>query len=155
MLGMGKIDIIYGTIMMILSIVFFIMTFSFPQESSGINPRAFPRFVIISTFILSGILIVQGFLRIKKDRTEEKKPPLSRKTILRIAALAIGGMVYTLLVGRIGYVIATPLLIALTMVLFEERRWLRVVTVSVLTTVIMYYLFRGIFRVPLPRSIFW
>ena len=60
-----------------------------------------------------------------------------------------------MLIDKIGYLIATPVLIAGAMLIFNEKRWYRVLLVSVLTTLVLYILFRMVFRVPLPRNPLW
>jgi len=37
------------------------------------------------------------------------------------------------------------------MLVFDEKRWLKIVATSIITTSLLYILFRIIFRVPLPR----
>jgi len=50
-----------------------------------------------------------------------------------------------------GYVVATPPFIAGIMLVFNEKRWYKIVATSIITTSLLYILFRIIFRVPLPR----
>jgi hypothetical protein len=41
------------------------------------------------------------------------------------------------------------------MLVFNEKKWYRIVWVSILTTALLYGVFRMIFRVPLPRFSLW
>ena len=152
---MGKIDIVYGLILGVISLIFFAATLSFPATSGGINPRIFPLVVIAATFGLSALLIAEGVRRVLRGTgTSEKSLPRG-KTALKLAALVAGGLLYTAVLETAGFVVATPPLTALAMYLFGERKPVRIIAVSLLVSVILYFVFRGIFRVPLPRSIFW
>ena len=152
---MAKIDILYGALMGAVSALFFAVTMKFPERSGGVNPRAYPLVIISAMFLLSLLLVGRGILGIVKKTETAKKGKLERKTVFRLGILASSGLVYAAVIETVGYLIATPFLIALAMVLFEEKKWYRILLVSVLTTVILYYLFRVIFRVPLPRTFFW
>jgi uncharacterized membrane protein len=61
------------------------------------------------------------------------------------------GYAYTRLLPVTGYVVATPPFIAGIMLVFRERRWLKIVATSIITSSLLYILFRIIFKVPLPR----
>ncbi len=152
---MGKIDIAYGLILGAVSLVFFAATLSFPAASGGIDPRVFPLVVIAGTFALSVLLIAQGALRIRSGTEAAEKTLPRGRTALKLAVLVAGSLAYTAVLEAVGFVAATPPLTALGMYLFGERRPVRIAAVSLLASAILYFVFRGIFRVPLPRSIFW
>ncbi len=152
---MGRIDIVYGVLLGALSLLFFAETLSFPRSSGGINPRVFPLIVLVSLLGLSAGLAVQGLLRARREKAGSE-PTLPRgKTAVKLVVLAGGGLAYALLVEPLGFILATPILIALAMVLFGERKPLRIALVSLAASAALYFLFRGVFRVPLPRSFFW
>ncbi|HSV56190.1 MAG TPA: tripartite tricarboxylate transporter TctB family protein [Magnetospirillaceae bacterium] len=150
---MGRIDVVYGMLLGIVSIVFLVLTAGFRVSAGGIDPRVFPRIVVGTLLALSAGLVIRGIAHLRKDSPGPAPLPVS--TSSRLALLAGGGAVYALLMGIVGYLVATPPLVALTMVLFGERRVTRIVFVSLLTSVILFFLFRNVFRVPLPRTILW
>ena len=156
---MAKLDIFYGALIGGIAVVFFALTSSFPSVQRGLDPRVFPRFVSICTFILSMVLIGKGVKALVKEQAGTERTTrerlLDRPAVLkRIIWLFLIGLGYVLIIEKVGYVISTPFLIAATMVLFGEKRFLRILLVSVLTTGVLFVLFRMIFRVPLPVSIF-
>lgn len=152
---MGRIDIVYGVLMGALSLLFFMETLSSPTSRGGINPRTFPLIVILSLFGLSAVLGIQGLLRTLRDRSSAP-PTLPRgRTAVKLAVLVAAGAAYTLVLEPVGYILATPVLITVTMVLFGERRPVRIAILSLAASAALYFLFRGVFRVPLPRSILW
>ncbi len=167
---MGKIDVICGLLAGAVSLLFYIGTLSFPDMSIGINPRAYPIVIIVAAFALSVLLIVQGAMKMRREKASEKglrgeaegaaemaaARTLPRgKTAWYLVILAVGMVLYALTLEGLGYVIVTPFLTALTMYLFGERRPFRIILVSVLVSIVLYWVFRSVFRVPLPRSFIW
>jgi putative tricarboxylic transport membrane protein len=150
---MAKLNVLYGAVIGFLAALFFYATTAFPEKERGWNPRIFPRFICICTFVLSVILIVRGIIKWHSDKEEgEQKETrkLDRAQVRRILVLFAVGMLYVLAVNWLGYLWITPFFIAGTMLCFKEKRVLRIVLVSVLTTGILYFVFRIVFKVPLP-----
>ena len=156
---MGKIDVICGLLAGAVSLLFYIGTLSFPDMSIGINPRAYPLVIIVAAFALSVLLIVQGAMKMRREKgTAEVAAArtLPRgKTTWYLVVLTAGMLAYALSMEDLGYIVVTPFLTALTMYLFGERRPFRIILVSVLVSIILYWVFRSVFRVPLPRSFIW
>ncbi len=64
---------------------------------------------------------------------------------------AIIAFAYTRVIDYVGFIPSTLFLLAATVFLFKERRWHVIALVSILGTSVYYYVFRIIFKVPLPR----
>lgn len=152
---MGKIDMICGLLTGAVCVLFYVGTLSFPKSSIGVNPRAYPLVIIFSAFALSVTLIVRGALKMRNEKGPAEKTLPRGKTALYLVILAAGMLAYALSLESLGYIVVTPLLMALTMVLFGERRAFSIILTSVLVSIVLYWLFRSVFRVPLPRSIIW
>ncbi len=150
------VDIVYSAVLLALSAVLFAATFSFPKLTVALSPTVFPRFVTVGLFILSFILLLQALGRgLSRRRETARREAVPRSFILRFILLAADTLVYALLLEPAGYLLATPPCLAIAMLLFGDRKWLRILLVSMLGSVILYAVFRMIFRVPLPRSIIW
>ena len=153
---MGKTEIFFGAFLMVVSVVVFAMTFQFPQQTIALPPTIFPRFVSTCLFILAMILFIQGWLGAKQHSEGNKvENTLTKGFFIRLVLMIILAFVYTQILPLTGYVLATPPFIAGTMVLFNEKRWGWIVAVSLITSVLLYILFRMLFRVPLPRFSLW
>lgn len=149
---MGKIEIIFGVFLMMLSGVLYSLTYQFPEQTLAFSPKIFPRFVSTCLFILSAILVFQGIRGVQKTSREKRSELTIDKTFLmRLLSGILMGYAYTQLLSVTGYVVATPPFIVGIMLIFNEKRWLKIVATSVITTSMLYILFRIIFRVPLPR----
>jgi len=156
---MSKVNILYGTLTAILAVVFFVSTFTFPSEQRGLDPRMYPRFISICFFALSVGLIVSGVKARKGSDQEREKHPWveiffspARKRIWGIFLSALG---YVAIIDTVGYLVATPPFLALSMLFFGEKKVWRILVTSILTTALLFWLFRVIFRVPLPVSSLW
>jgi putative tricarboxylic transport membrane protein len=155
---MAKANLIIGSLFFLLALLMFVFALDFPKPRvSGLSPRVFPQFVAVCTMLCSGLLIIKSFRGFAGPGTGEQEKKVERDSVfaVRFSALSAVGLLYVLLIDKIGYLIATPLLIAGTMLIFNEKRWYRVLLVSVITTLVLYTLFRNVFRVPLPRNPWW
>lgn len=149
---MGKKDIFLSIIFIVISITIYILTYQFPQQTVALSPKVFPRFVSTCLFILSITLLIQGIAGVKKNSEQKKVQPMFYKAfILRLLLMILLAFFYTRILPLIGYVLATPPFIAGAMLLFNEKRWIWIIAVSIITTALLYVLFRMIFRIPLPR----
>lgn len=148
-------EIIFGAVFMLMSIFFFAMTFTFPEITIALSPKVFPRFVTICLFLLSSLLLAQGIAKQRKAQPTRPAVKLDRSYLLRFVLIAAAGFFYTRIIGYAGYIAATPPFIAAAMLVFAERKWYRIVLVSIGTTAVLYVVFRMVFRVPLPRFGLW
>jgi putative tricarboxylic transport membrane protein len=146
---MEKTEIYFGVALMALSTLFFGLTFEFPRQTLAMSPRLFPRAISAGLFVLSAVLVLQGW----RGRAKGEAGAGGKADVpwVRFGLMILVAFLYTRLLERAGYVLTTPLLIAGLMVLFDERRWRWILPVSILTTVVLYVLFRMVFKVPLPR----
>jgi putative tricarboxylic transport membrane protein len=152
---MGASEIVFGSIFLSLSVLFFALTFQFPEVTIALSPTVFPRFVTASLAFLSLLLLAQGILKRLDGRGEKRRVQMDRPYAIRFVLLSTIAFVYTRILETTGYLMATPLFIAGTMLVFNEKKWHRIVWVSILTTAVLYGVFRMIFRVPLPRFYLW
>jgi hypothetical protein len=152
----GKKEIFFGTFLMILSVAVFALTFQFPKQTIALPPTVFPRFVSTCLFILATILLIQGILALKHNSGHTKPlRVLDKSFLLRFTFMTILAFAYTRILPLTGYVITTPPFVAGTMLLFNEKRWGRILAVSAVTSGLLYVLFRMLFKVPLPRFDLW
>lgn len=149
---MGKKEIFFGVLLMIVSITMFALTYQFPKQTLALSPKVFPRFVSTCLFLLAAVLTLQGLVGTQKH-SEQSKVAVSfdKKFIVRFILVTLLAFGYTRILPVLGYLLTTPFFIAGTMLIFNEKRWMWVVTVSVVTSGFLYVLFRMIFKVPLPR----
>jgi len=141
---------------MIISMTIYVLTYQFPQQTVALSPKVFPQFVSVCLFILSLVLLIQGVTGVKKE-SEQKKVKLALNNIflLKMLTMIILAFFYIRVLPLTGYKIATPLFLAGSMLLFNEKRWFMIVIVSIVATALLYILFRIVFKIPLPRFNFF
>jgi putative tricarboxylic transport membrane protein len=154
--AMGKKEIIIGVFLLILSAVFYVLTYQFPHQTLAFSPRIFPRFASACLFIISSVFLIQGIIAVRRSSREKRSTPsidkaLHKAFLMRLSLGILVGYAYTRLLPITGYVVATPPFIAGIMLVFNEKRWLKIIATSIIATGLLYILFRIIFRVPLPR----
>ena len=137
---------------MIISMTVYVLTYQFPKQTVALSPKVFPQFVSACLFILSLVLLIQGITGVKKE-SEQKKVKLALNNIflLKMLTMIILAFFYIRILPLTGYIIATPLFLASSMLLFNEKRWFMIVIVSIVATALLYILFRIVFKIPLPR----
>lgn len=149
---MGKKEIFLSIIFIVISITIYILTYQFPQQTVALSPTVFPRFVSACLFIISLTLLIQGIAGIKRDPEQNKvKLTLNKAFIIRLLLMIFLAFFYTQILPLIGYVLATPPFVAGAMLLFNEKRGIWIIAVSIITTALLYILFRIVFKIPLPR----
>jgi len=149
---MGKKEILLSIIFMIISITIYLLTYQFPKQTVALSPAVFPKFVTAGLFILSVALLIQGIAGVKKYSEQKKvELTLNKIFIIRLLLMITFAFLYIQILPLAGFILATSLFLAGLMLLFNEKRWFRVMAVSIITTALLYILFRIVFKVFLPR----
>ncbi|MRG84851.1 tripartite tricarboxylate transporter TctB family protein [Salinibacillus xinjiangensis] len=134
-------DAITGLFLLLLSIVFGLITLQ-------LDPRIvrYPQIVLVILGILSSCLIIKEIR--KKDKSVKQFYWINIfKTILLFAVIYI----YLTTIDLIGFVTASTLLmIVLMMISNSYWKWYWILTSSLLTAILIYFVFGQIFYVPLP-----
>lgn len=149
---MGRIDLYIGLGLMAVAATFFALTFQFPKQTLAMPPTLFPRIISTGLFILAGLLVFQSWKKKGITAKTQEKVSLPWARFIFMILLAF---LYTRLLEAASYILATPFLIAGLMIIFYEKRWSWIISVSMAVTFILYILFRIIFKVPLPRFEFF
>jgi hypothetical protein len=148
---------VIGILLMFLSGLFFAGTWTFFDDGGYVSPRVFPRIISGCMFILASIMVCQSLIEhrnagIKKNGGNSGiEKNIGTSAWWRIGAAVLVAFAYTQLIESLGYLISTTFFLAATIILFKEKRWYVVASVSILGTAIFYSVFRLIFKVPLPR----
>ena len=126
----------------------------------AVNSRTFPTICAVVIGLLSLCLIVQSVLGLRKapepTKEELEAEKKERKRLLDVLAAIILVMLSILLLEPVGYLIVTPLfLFALIMLITPKsvRKPVKFIVLSVVTSVLVYVVFRYGFSVQLPMGI--
>lgn len=137
--GIGIGIVLFGIFILINSL-------NMPNMPLGLGPGDFPEIVSVGLIICGIILAVQSLRSLEKPKKIYAKESL--KDILVIIFLSL---LYVYLVSYIGFLYLTPFLMFVTMYLFGYRKIPYAIAISIVFTLLVYYIFYGIFKVPLPQ----
>lgn len=147
-------EMISGTIFAVLGAVlwFLIPTQVQTLEKTVINAQTFPRIAIGGLFLFSVGLLLEGlFAREKKEVyiTKESFRSVAFKKELRSILFALFLIAYCFLVGHLGYVVTTVLLVLAVMLFYGARKWYYY-AIPLGMVGIVYYVFKVLLRISLP-----
>ena len=133
-------------------LLFLIPTQVQTQEKTVINAQTFPRIAIGGLFLFSVGLLLEGlFAREKKEvyNTKESFRSVAFKKELRSILFALFLIAYCFLVGHLGYVVTTVLLVLAVMLFYGARKWYYY-AIPLGMVGIVYYVFKVLLRISLP-----
>jgi len=165
-------DIITGTVLMALSIVMFVMTFNIEAlTDSRVGASFIPRIISVLIAIMSIPVIVTGFGRRGGDKADKinsvsdsdetshsktEEPLEKENSYIYVIVTIVLLFVYLYLIPIIGFLIATSAYLIIQMLIFSEwtiKNMRRYAVISIITSTIIYYVFRNAFYVMLPAGI--
>ncbi|MEY3612987.1 MAG: hypothetical protein RJB14_2709 [Pseudomonadota bacterium] len=154
-----------GPLLSVFSVAWLWLTFQYIPASNTPGepgPQAFPIVLGCALLLLGLSITVSDFARKgdaapgqNKASADDKAAPAGHE--LRIVLGTFGLlMLYAFLMEKLGFLVSTPLVLALTLVgLLRIRRWAFVAKMSVGTTLVCWLVFVVLLRVPLPRGSWW
>lgn len=152
-------DFLTGLITIVIGIVYGIMSYMLKRSPMGnpLSPSIFPL-ILACGMVLFGIILLlrsdlettkRAFAKVKATTTANDK--LSHQMIFATVAAAV---VYALLFERVGYVIATFLFMGFMLTITNGKKWLLNVIISLVFSIVVYYVFSYLLGVILPKTPF-
>ncbi len=118
------------------------------MDPSG--PAAMPRLVAVLMVLIGLAHIIGAVCVMKSDKTPPKKAQGRKTPVIIICAACIA---YYFVIEPVGYLFATPLLIAAIMASVGERKVPRIVGMSVGTTLVLFAIFNYVLAVRMPLGL--
>lgn len=157
-------DIQSGILLLLVSGVMFVATLSFKKmTTTQIGPAFMPQVISILIALVSLAVIYEGYKKvkagkevdssIKNDDAEGTDKGVSYKPVIVSFILMA---FYVVIMPVIGFLITTAVFMFIQMMVLSsklERRWLLFAVVSVVSSVIIYYVFRNVFYIMLPSGL--
>ena len=116
-------------------------TWKVSAASGSLSPRVYPRAVFTCILICGAIILGRTLFKMflsKKDSAAE----LDRMIDMHFLTL-----IYIFALRAFGFLFTTPVFLFLAMLLFGERKWLRMVIISIVGTAVLYLFFVQIMSV--------
>ena len=129
----------------VLGIIFSIICHYGFKVEWKLSPYLFPLFISIMLCILSISLILSSFSGLKEAKREKG----DRKTFL---LFLLECAIYLIVLRYLGFLISTMLLLCAIVQLLGEKSWWKIILISVVTSLIIYFLFGVYLGVMLPKG---
>ena len=153
---MGLRNIVGGVVILGLTLYYGGLATLLPKRTTtdAPGPHFFPYLITVSILFLSAMLILQGVRGLKDsgglaDLRPERPPANQNFSIVRAAA----GLLFTGLYF-FALSVSTPVFFAALMWVTGERRPHVLLGLAVIVPMFLFFLFRDLFQLPLPRGSF-
>jgi len=121
--------------------------------AAQMGPAFWPRFLLGSLILLSGIVSVGIISKIVKEKAwGESLMTMDRGKVRFFAAIGLS-VAYLVLLPVLGFIAITPIFMIAFMVLLGEKSKGWIIGVSIAMTVVIVVLFTKAMYVPLPRGV--
>lgn len=117
-------------------------------DSGAPSPRVLPTIFLAIILVCSAVLIIQSLV-FKKEKIVEFDWNVQKPMIVLVALMCV----YPVLIGYIGYVVASIICFPLALFYIGERKKLPYV-VAVVAAVLIYLMFKQVFNISLPACPF-
>lgn len=118
-------------------------TWKVSAASSGISPRVYPRAVFTMLMLCGAVILIRTLMKTlpRGKRFNEGLEQMVDIHLVKVAATIVLMVLYIFALRAIGFLLATPVFLFLSMLLFGERKWLRMIIISVVGSVVLYLFF--------------
>lgn len=139
-----------GLVLLLIGVIGIFDGLRLNRASYAVNDAYGPGWYLL---IISAIMILGGvyFLYQSFKNSSQESKAISFKFMFGPAALAIGSMALScILMPIIGYYASTALFLAITMRIFGEQSWIKLVLIGALAGSAYWFLFVRLAQLPLP-----
>ena len=148
---MKKVNIILSALLIGFGLFYAYLTANLPDRNlpNTLGSDFMPWVLAGCLFFLSLLLLIKTVFG---GSPEQFDFSISPKEGFGVIFLTVCVFAYVKLMILIGFVLATPIFLALLMLITGSRKWKEIVIVSIFATFSIYLLFQKIFQVILPRG---
>ncbi|MCM3716507.1 tripartite tricarboxylate transporter TctB family protein [Alkalihalobacillus oceani] len=144
-------NIVIGCIVICLSFVFYIYTFSFPDVSQGYtNPATVPIIYSILLAILGFILIIKGWNERKGTQTKSDRQRQNKLVFVFMGVFII----YILGVIYLGFYLSTFLFLVTCLIMTRVKKIIWLIGIPIRAIMFVYIIFGKLLRIVLPTGFF-
>ena len=111
--------------------------------------RSYPLVLLIISYIMTIYLLVSSVYKMKK---EDKQPTQVVEQAKIIIPYCLMIAVYLFLMGKIGYIASTVVFMISSLLYLKLKNKILMIALSVVMTVILYFVFTNFLTVILPRG---
>lgn len=139
-------NLIEGLIIALLSIFFITESLKlYGNQTWALSPALFPLIITVSTLLLSILSIFKG-LKEKNTNTQSSK----KANFKRLGLIILISFLYLFTLPKIHFLLSSVIYLFLFLLILGERKWWVLVSISILTPLLIQYLFGNLLNVFLP-----
>lgn len=146
----NKVDFFTGLGIEALSALVYYSASQMPSVELGLGAGGFPKFIAVCLMIFAALLSIKAFINIRKGKKDAKR--LDAKELAYAGLLAAAFALYIVVIRYLGYIISTSVFFFIFMLIYGQRKWLRMCIISVSFSVAVFFLFEKVFYIMLPRG---
>jgi hypothetical protein len=120
-------------------------------SNPAMSSRLYPYVISIGLGIVGAAMMIAEL--VNKKAWIKSKNLINQTAIIRVLALFGIALLYYWLMGILGYILTSMLILPALMLFYGYRQYKVIVIVSIAFPLIMYYLFVTFMYVPLPKGI--
>ena len=148
---MNKPNIVSALIGVAISTYILLAASRFPSiPGSMIGPGYFPVMLAIGLMCTSMILLIQAIL--KKGKLEYSKLDVKSPELIRSFLSLVATVLYAILMQFTGFIVATVFYLFYLMYLLKNRNIKQMTILSVLISIAVYIVFKGVLNLTLPTG---
>ena len=157
-------DVFSGVILLMAAVGMFVTTYSFEALTvSKVGPEFMPRVIALLIAVTSIAMIVSAFNKMRREKIEnaqildEEMDSSGEKSYTSVLVSVLLMVGYFVLMPYIGFLIMTTIYLFLQMLLLSDKSNKKIVlffAISIVSSLVTYFIFRSIFYVMLPSGIF-
>lgn len=158
---MGLRNIVGGVVILAFTLYYGGLATLLPKRTTtdAPGPHFFPYLITVSIIALAVMLLIQGVWGLKDsgglaDLRPEKPSANENFSIARAAAGLLLTGLYFFALPTFGFFWSTPVFFAALMWVTGERRPLILLGLAIFVPLFLFFLFRDLFQLPLPRGSF-
>ena len=141
------IDIAVSLLVYALAVLVFIASASFKATAdASLNPDVWPRIVCVLMCLVATVQLVNAL----RGKIATNVTVANKKEVLAAIALIV---LYGLLLRTVGYVLCSLVLMVCLLKLFHTKKLWVYIVLPLATTLVSYYCFHVMLRVPLPKGL--
>jgi len=147
-------DAVFGALLVFFGVVVLVHVQAFPKiPGQQVGPALFPGLVAAGLAVCGVLLVASGIRhRAQQPWAQTAAWMRSGRHVVAFVAIVGGVALYVALAQRVGFLIVAPVLLIVWFVVLGVRPLLAVV-VAAIATMVIWYAFYKLLRVPLPWGI--
>ena len=153
---LDRVDRWLGPCLLVLAIVWLWLAYTFIPAARGEGepgPRAFPILLGIVLAMLGGLITASAFFPSAARRPDETATANRREVLIAAATFGLL-LLYAFLLDKLGFLIATPIVVVLAMAgILRMRNWLFMAALAGGLTSVCWMFFVWLLKAPLPRGL--